>query len=214
MMPDYELGCRRVIPTNAYLPALSRDNVDVDISGIEKIAATGIRAKEGKNIPLDIIVYATGFYAYSDMKRALSFQVHGRSGRNLNNEWETEAVSYKGITVSGYPNYFKVNGPNTGTGHSSQISYMEAIVDYTVKAICAVKRDKSIKAIDVKIDAQSEYVANMRKTMQLTVWQTGGCTAFYRKSMTDEVTSLSPESVVNFIFSRKWFQLKNHNLLK
>jgi cation diffusion facilitator CzcD-associated flavoprotein CzcO len=83
MMPDYELGCRRVIPTNKYLPALSRDNVDVDISGIEEITATGIRTKEGKDIPLDIIVYATGFYAYSDMKQALSFQVYGRNGRNL-----------------------------------------------------------------------------------------------------------------------------------
>ena len=214
MMPDYELGCRRVIPTNKYLPALARDNVDVDISGIEKITASGIRTKSGKDIPLDIIVYATGFYAYSDMQRALSFQVYGRNGRNLNNEWETEAVSYKGITVSGYPNYFKVNGPNTGTGHSSQISYMEAMVNYTVKAICAVKRDQSLKAIDVKSDVQNAYVANMRKTMQLTVWQTGGCSAFYRKNMTDEVTSLSPESVVNFIFTRKWFHLSDHNLLR
>ncbi len=214
MMPDYELGCRRVIPTNKYLPALARDNVDVDISGIEKITATGIRTRAGCDIPLDIIVYATGFYAYSDMKQALSFQVHGRNGRSLNREWETEAVSHKGITVSGYPNYFKVNGPNTGSGHSSQISYMEAMVNYTIKAICAIKRDKSIKAIDVKSEVQSDYVANMKKTMQLTVWQTGGCSAFYRKNMTDEVTSLSPESVVNFIFSRQWFHLEDHNLLR
>ena len=64
------------------------------------------------------------------MKKALTFQVHGRGGRNLNSEWEMEAVSYKGLAVSGYPNYFKVNGPNTGTGHSSQISYMEAATDY------------------------------------------------------------------------------------
>lgn len=214
MMPDYELGCRRVIPTNKYLPALSRENVSVDISGIEKITRTGIRTRDGKDIPLDIIVYATGFYAYSDMKRALSFQVYGRDGRNLNREWETEAVSHKGITVSGYPNYFKVNGPNTGTGHSSQISYMEAMVNYTVKAICAVKRDRSIKAVDVKSDVQGAYVANMKKTMQLTVWQRGECSAFYRKNMTGEVTSLSPESVVNFIFTRRRFNLSDHHLLK
>jgi cation diffusion facilitator CzcD-associated flavoprotein CzcO len=138
MMPDYELGCRRVIPTNTYLPALSRENVDVDISGIENITPTGIRTKDGKDIPLDIIVYATGFLAYSNMKKALTFQVYGSGGRNLNSEWEKEAVSYKGITVSGYPNYFKVNGPNTGTGHSSQLCYMEAMVNYTVKAICAI----------------------------------------------------------------------------
>jgi len=114
MMPDYELGSRRVIPTNVYLPALSRDNVDVDISGIKCITPTGITTKDGKDIPLDIIVYATGFYAYSNMKKALTFQVYGMGGRNLNREWETEVASYKGITVSGYPNYFKVNGPNTG----------------------------------------------------------------------------------------------------
>lgn len=214
MMPDYELGCRRVIPTNTYLPALSRSNVDVDISGIASITPTGIRTKDGKDIPLDIIVYATGFFAYSNMKKALTFQVCGRGGRNLNSEWEIEIASYKGITVSGYPNYFKVNGPNTGTGHSSQMSYMEAMVKYTVKAICATKLDKSIKAIDVRSDVQSEYVAKVQKSLQLTVWQTGSCTAFYRKNMTGRVTSLSPESAIHFIFSRKWFRLKDYDLLR
>ena len=214
MMPDYEMGCRRVIPTNTYLPALSRDNVDVDISGIEKLTPTGIRTKDGKDIPLDIIVYATGFYAYSNMKKALTFQVYGVGGRNLNSEWEEEAVSYKGITVSGYPNYFKVNGPNTGTGHSSQLCYMETMVKYAVKAIRAVKRDRSIRAIDVRSHVQSAYVARLRKRLKLTVWQTGGCPAFYRKNMTDEVTALSPESVVHFIFSRKWFRLEDYRLVR
>jgi cation diffusion facilitator CzcD-associated flavoprotein CzcO len=214
MMPDYELGSRRVIPSNSYLPALSRENVDVDISGIENITPTGIRTREGKNIPLDIIVYATGFYAYSNMKKALSFQVFGISGRNLNNEWEQEAVSYKGITVSGYPNYFKVNGPNTGTGHSSQLCYMETMVKYIVSAICAVKQDRNLKAIDVKWNVQSEYVSKMKKNLKLMVWQSSNCPAFYRKNMTGDVTSLSPESVINFIFSRKWFRLRDYNLLR
>lgn len=214
MMPDYELGCRRVIPTNSYLPALSRKNVDVDISGIECITPTGIRTKDGKDIPLDIIVYATGFFAYSNMKKALSFQVYGLDGRHLNSEWEKELASYKGITVSGYPNYFKVNGPNTGTGHSSQLCYMETMVKYTVKAISSVTRDKSIKAIDARSDLQSEYVSKMKKNLKLTVWQTGGCSAFYRKDMTGEVTSLSPESVIHFIFSRLWFRLSDYNILR
>lgn len=212
MMPDYELGCRRVMPTNKYLPALSRENVDVDISGIERITPTGIITREGKDIPLDMIVYATGFFAYSDMKEAFSFQIYGREGRNLNSEWEKKTASYKGITVSGYPNYFKINGPNTGTGHSSQLCYMETMADYIVKAICAVKRDESIKAIDVKADVQSDYMEKMRKDLKKTVWQTGGCTAFYRKNTTDEVTSLSPESVIHFIFGRKNFHLSDYNV--
>jgi cation diffusion facilitator CzcD-associated flavoprotein CzcO len=214
MMPDYELGCRRVIPTNTYLPALARPNVDVDISGIECITPRGIRTRDGKDIALDIIVYATGYFAYSNMKKALSFQVDGLGGRNLNSEWEQRAESYKGITVSGYPNYFKVNGPNTGTGHSSQISYMEAATDYIVQAICAVKRDKSIKAIDARRELQDAYVADMRRKMQKTVWQNAACTAFYRKNMTEEVTSLSPEPVTGFILSRKWFRLGDYRLLK
>ncbi|WP_231288353.1 flavin-containing monooxygenase [Mariprofundus ferrooxydans] len=214
MMPDYELGCRRVIPSNNYLPALAKENVDVDISGIECITPTGIKTKDGKEIPLDIIVYATGYYAYSNMKKALTFQVYGLGGRNLNSEWENEAVSYKGITVAGYPNYFKVNGPNTGSGHSSQISYMQVATDYITQAIAAVKQDKSIKAIDAKQELQDRYVAEMRQKMQKTVWQNATVTAFYRKNMSEEVTSLSPEPVTGFIFSRKWFHLSDYNLLK
>jgi cation diffusion facilitator CzcD-associated flavoprotein CzcO len=214
MMPEYELGCRRVIPTNTYLPALSLENVEVDISGIECITPEGIRTKNGRSIPLDVIVYATGYLAYSNMKKALTFQVYGRGGRNLNSEWENDAVSYKGIAVSGYPNYFKVNGPNTGSGHSSQISYMEAATDYIVQAICALKRDKSIKAIDARRDLQDAYVADMRSKMQKTVWQNSTCTAFYRKNMGEEVTSLSPEPVTGFILSRKWFRLSDYHLLR
>jgi len=214
MMPDYELGCRRIIPTNAYLPALSRENVEVDISGIDKITPSGIRTRNGKDIPLDIIVYATGFYAYTDMNKALTFQVIGRGGRNLNSEWEKEIASYKGIAVSGYPNYFKVNGPNTGTGHSSQISYMQTMVNYVVKAIRSVKQKEGVRAIDVRSDVQRKYVAKLKKNLEKTVWQTGGCTAFYRKNMTGVVTSLSPESMVHFIFTRKWFRLRDYHLLR
>ena len=213
MMPDYELGCRRVIPTNTYLPALARDNVDVDVSGIERITPTGIRTRDGKDIPLDIIVYATGFYAYTEMDKALTFQVVGRDGRSLNTEWEQEIASYKGITVSGYPNYFKVNGPNTGTGHSSQISYMQTMVSYTVKAIRAVKRKEGVRAIDARSDVQRDYVARVKRQLQSTVWQTGGCTAFYRKDMTGEVTSLSPESVVHFILTRQRVRLDDFQLI-
>ncbi len=213
MLPDYELGCRRVIPSNNYIPALARDNVDVDISGIECITPEGIQTRDGECIPLDIIVYATGYFAYSNMKKALTFQVYGLGGRNLNSEWEKEVVSYKGITYSGYPNYFKVNGPNTGTGHSSQISYMQVMTDYIVQAICAVKRDKSIRAIDARQNLQDAYVADTKEKMQKTVWQNATCTAFYRKNMREEVTSLSPEPVTRFILSRKWFRLSDYRLI-
>jgi cation diffusion facilitator CzcD-associated flavoprotein CzcO len=213
MMPDYELGSRRVIPTNRYLPALGRENVQVDISGIERITPTGIRTKDGKDIPLDIIVYATGFYAYTDMQKALTFEVIGRGGRSLSKEWEPGIASWKGITYSGFPNYFKVNGPNTGTGHSSQLSYMQAMVSYIVKAIRTIRRNPDIRAIDARSDLQQAYTARVKNWLQQTVWQNATCTAFYRRNMTDEVTSLSPESVVHFIFTRQRFHLDDFNLI-
>lgn len=213
MLPDYELGCRRVIPTNDYLPALGRANVDVDISGIERITPAGIRTRDGRDIPLDVIVFATGYFAYSDMQKALTFDVHGLGGRHLNREWEQEAVAYKGLTVSGYPNYFKVNGPNTGSGHSSQLSYMEVATDYIVQAICAVKRDPAIRAIHPRAELQASYVARLRRKLKKTVWQNAGCTAFYRKNMTGDVTSLSPEPVTGFILSRKRFRLGDFTLV-
>jgi hypothetical protein len=77
-----------------------------------------------------------------------------------------------------------------------------------------VKRDKSIKAIDARRDLQDAYVAGMRRKMQLTVWQNATCTAFYRKKMTEEVTSLSPEPVTGFILSRKWFRMGDYHQLK
>ena len=103
------------------------------------------------------------------------------------------------------------HGPNTGSGHSSQISYMEAATDYIVKAICAVKRSRRIKAIDARRDLQDAYMADMRRKMRKTVWQNAACTAFYRKNMTGEVTSLSPEPVTRFILSRKWFRMSDYH---
>lgn len=117
------------------------------------------------------------------------------------------------MVVSEYPNYFKINGPNTGSGHSSQLCYIEAMAGYIVQAICAVRNNKQIRAIDVKKDVQDIYVAAMKRTLKSTVWQTGGCTAFYRKDMTGDVTSLSPESVVGFIFTRRRFRLADYRLI-
>lgn len=88
-----------------------------------------------------------------------------------------------------------------------------SMVKYTVKAIAAVKKDKSIKAINVKRDIQNKYVKKMQASLKKTVWQNDECTAFYRKNMTGIVTSLSPKSMTYLIFTRKRFNLNDYNLL-
>jgi hypothetical protein len=91
---------------------------------------------------------------------------------------------------------------------------MQTMVSYTVKAIRTVKRKEGVRAIDARRDVQSNYVAKVKKLLQSTVWQTGGCTAFYRKDMTGDVTSLSPESVVHFIFTRQRVRLDDFHLIQ
>jgi hypothetical protein len=91
---------------------------------------------------------------------------------------------------------------------------MQTMVSYAVKAIRACKRKDGIRAIDAKSDVQRDYVAKVKRRLKSTVWQTGGCTAFYRKNMTGEVTSLSPESVVQFIFPRQRVRLGDYHLIE
>jgi len=91
---------------------------------------------------------------------------------------------------------------------------MQVATDYIVQAITAVKQDNSIKAIHPRKNLQDAYVAAMRQKMQKTVWQNATVTAFYRKNMSEEVTSLSPEPVTGFIFSRRWFHLSDYHLIK
>jgi hypothetical protein len=91
---------------------------------------------------------------------------------------------------------------------------MQTMVSYTVKAIRAVNRKHGVRAIDARSDVQREYVAGVKKQLQSTVWQMGGCTAFYRKDMTGDVTSLSPESLIHFIFSRQRVRLEDYHLIR
>jgi cation diffusion facilitator CzcD-associated flavoprotein CzcO len=186
LTPDYTIGCKRVIPTNDYYPALLRDNVELVTSGIDRIRARGIVTKDGIERTLDAIVLATGFQA---AEAVAPFEIIGRSGRDLATVWRDGAEAYLGTTVTGFPNFFMMVGPNVLLGHSSMVFMIESQAEYILSSIHAMRANRW-KLVDVREDAQAKYNARLGARLANTVWATG-CKSWYQ-TRTGKNTTLWP----------------------
>src|SRR6185369_14930428 len=116
LTPSYRLGCKRILPTNTWFPALQRENVEVVTDGIDAVTQRGVRTSDGRERALDALVLATGFQA---AEAVAPFPIRGRDGIDLNDAWRDGAEAYLGTTVAGFPNWFMIVGPNSGLGHTS-----------------------------------------------------------------------------------------------
>jgi cation diffusion facilitator CzcD-associated flavoprotein CzcO len=175
LTPAYRLGCKRVLISNEYYPALTRPNVALVTDGIAAIEPRGVRTTDGALHALDALVLATGFRA-SDYLAPLN--ITGVGGRDLNDQWREEPGTYLGISIAGFPNMFLLMGPNTGLGHNSMIFMIEAQARYTVQAIAALRRP-GIGSIDVRRDVQRTFRAELQRKMAGTVWMSG-CQSWYQ----------------------------------
>src|SRR5262249_31702525 len=113
--PSYTMGCKRVLLSNDYYPALQRENVALVTEGIHEMRAGSIATRDGQEHAVDAVVLATGFQA---AEAVAPFPIRGRGGLDLAEAWRDGAEAYLGATVAGFPNLFLVVGPNTGLGHS------------------------------------------------------------------------------------------------
>ena len=174
--PTFQFGCKRMMISSDYYPTLERKNVDLLTSGIAEVKSDHIVTKDGQQHPVDCIILATGF----DLGLAQSpFDIVGLGGRSLNEEWaKTGAVAYKGVSVSGYPNWFMIMGPNTGPGHTSVLIYTEAQIKYNMQAIKALM-NKNIKYVNVDQNLQDQYNDMLQRRMKYTVWTSGSCNSWY-----------------------------------
>lgn len=189
LTPDYTIGCKRVILSSTLLPAMAhaKSTVYGKDEGIAEINETGLKTKDGRQVDLDLIVYATGYDATDGV---ISYPVTGLNGKRLADFWREFPRAYLGTTVPGFPNLFIVTGPNTGIGHTSAIFIIESQMHYIMQAIENV--DKARKAyIDVKADAEEKYTENIHREMAGTVWQSGGCNSWY-KSKSGKVIAMYP----------------------
>lgn len=174
LKPDFSAGCKRLLMTSEYYPALQADNCKLVTWPIARLSPKGIRTVEGIEHQFDVIVFATGF----DVSKAgTPIPIIGIDGRDLACEWSKGAYAYRSVAVSGYPNLFFTFGPNSGPGHSSALVYMEAQIDYIVEAIGKLLQF-GWTALDVRPEVQARYNEDIQRRLQSTTWNSG-CQSWY-----------------------------------
>ncbi|CAJ1496522.1 NAD(P)/FAD-dependent oxidoreductase [[Mycobacterium] kokjensenii] len=174
LTPDFSAGCKRLLMTSDYYPALQADNCKLVTWPIARLSPKGIRTVEGIEHQFDAIVFATGFEV---SKAGAPIPITGIDGRELASEWSRGAYAYRSVAVSGYPNLFFTFGPNSGPGHSSALVYMEAQIDYIVDAIAKLVQFEW-KSLDVRPEVQARYNKEIQRRLESTTWNSG-CQSWY-----------------------------------
>jgi cation diffusion facilitator CzcD-associated flavoprotein CzcO len=177
LTPDYTIGCKRMLLTNKWFPALQRNNATVT-GAITRLTARGAVDDAGREHELDTVVFATGF---TPTQPPIAHAITGRDGRTLAEAWAGSPRAYRGVEVHGFPNLFFLYGPNTNLGHSSIVLMLEPQAYYMSKAISELARNGH-SAFEVTESAQERYNADLDPELERTVWNSGGCSSWYLDS--------------------------------
>ncbi len=193
LTPDFMLGCKRILVSDDYLPALAQPNVEVVSGAATRITRDGVAAADGIERPADVIICSTGFQV---TEFPFAEWICGREGLSLADAWRPSAKAHLGTTVSGFPNLFLVPGPNTGLGHSSVILMFEAQFEHIVSAVRYMDAH-GVAAVEPRPEAQAAFVAEVDRRMAKTVWVTGGCRSWYLDA-TGRNSTLWPGTIPQF----------------
>ncbi|MBF6079769.1 NAD(P)/FAD-dependent oxidoreductase [Nocardia cyriacigeorgica] len=172
--PDYMIGCKRAIFSDAYLPALDQHNVDVVTDPIAEVRPHSIVTGAGVEIPVDTIIYGTGF----DPIPSVFGRFVGRKGRSLAQLYQRRPQSYLGTAVAEFPNFFATLAPFGAAGNQSAIYMIESQIAYIVGAVKTM-RETGARRVEVRRHVQDAFVREMAERSASTVWLTGGCTSYY-----------------------------------
>ncbi|MFC7310213.1 flavin-containing monooxygenase [Streptomyces monticola] len=175
LTPDYQIGCKRILLTNDYFPALQRPDVSLTTSGIEEFTESGIRTKDGELHEADVVILATGF---STDNRCADEHIVGRDGLTIQEAWSEGMTAHLGTTVAGFPNLFMLMGPNSGGGAQSILFVIEAQLHYIVECL-RMMRTRQATRIEVRADAQREFNTWLHGKLAGSVWNSGGCHSWF-----------------------------------
>lgn len=175
LTPDHPMGCKRLVFSSDYLPALTRPNVEVVTSPARSLRARSLVTEDGTEREVDLVVCATG-YAAADYLGELD--VSGERGITLRQVWRDGAHAYLGMAVPDFPNFFMLYGPNTNVGSNSVIFILEAQARYIVRALRHLRRHRK-RYVAVRASALAEFVAKIDRWMVGTVWTTQ-CSNYFR----------------------------------
>ncbi|RYC80541.1 putative sterigmatocystin biosynthesis monooxygenase stcW [Fusarium oxysporum f. sp. narcissi] len=192
LIPEFKVGCRRLTPGEGYLEALQAHNVDIEYAPIERFTEKGIKTTKGE-YEFDIIVCATGF----DVSFVPHWELVGKRGVTLNNQWKDEPTAYMSTCAPNMPNYFMFNGPNCPVGHGSLLACMEWTAEYILKW-CKKIASEDIKSVTVNEAATAEFNIYSQEFLKRTVWASG-CRSWYKNNKVDgKVTAMYAGSILHF----------------
>ncbi|GIF42953.1 hypothetical protein Axi01nite_72640 [Actinoplanes xinjiangensis] len=204
LTPDYRLGCKRVVLSNTYYPAVSQPNTRLVRSEIREVRPDSIVCADGSEHLVDAIIFSTGF---ESANMPIAARLRGRDGRLLADDWRDGAQAYLGTAVSGYPNLFMLLGPNSVSGQNSSLLTMEAQVEYIVEAVHLMQRT-GVVAVEVSREAQASFVSDVHRRSIGTVW-VSGCRNWYLDAR-GRNTTLWPGLTRSFRQRTRRFDVENY----
>ena len=208
LKPGFQIGCKRILISDDYYPALTRDNVEVINRGVSKITNKAVVDADGVAHEVDVIIYGTGFAATDFLT---PMKVYGRDGTELMQHWSEHAQTFLGINVSGYPNLHLLLGPNTGLGHNSVVFMIEAQIDYILKAIERTRTQQRV-ALDVKKASQEKFDRDIQAQLRDTSWLSG-CQSWYLDA-NGRNTTLWPGFSLSYWWRTRSFEPADYEILK
>lgn len=174
LTPRYSFGCKRPTFSNKYYPALRQPNVEVVTDSIDRVCENGIVTADGAVHEVDTIIMSTGF-RMTDNPAFDRFR--GQGGNSLNEVWNGDAQAYLGTTISGFPNFFFLLGPNSVV-YTSQVVTIEAQVSYIVSCLQSMAA-QGLSSIDVRPEVQRSFADEVEHGLRNSVWNVGGCSSYY-----------------------------------
>jgi len=174
LTPDYSAGCKRLIVSDLFYPAISKPNAELVTESILRVEPHGVRTADGRLHELDVLVLATGFDPHRFLGDA---EVLGREGRTLSSTWSEGNYAYKTISVPGFPNLFFLGGPNSPIGNFSYLLTAETQYRY-IEQLVLLLRERRLAEIDPKSDITDEFNKALKKAIPKTVWASG-CQSWY-----------------------------------
>ena len=175
LTPDYRIGCKRILISSTFYPALTRENVSLVTEPITSIDGNTLVTGDGTRREFDVLIAGTGFNA---TRPPVARLIRGRDGQTLEQHWQPHMAALHGTTVVDFPNLFLLVGPNTALGHNSIVYIIESQVDYVLKALDTMQR-KGARTIEPTAAAQVAYNASLQKALIGSVWTSGGCSSYY-----------------------------------
>lgn len=173
LIPDYPVGCKRLLLSNDYLPTMARPDVELVTDGIRRLTPRGVETQDGKLREFDLLIYGTGFAATEFLS---PMKIVGRDGIELNAAWSAGASAYLGMAVPAFPNFFMLYGPNTNLGHNSIVYMLESQIAHVMRLLDRMEETQANR-IEIGNDVFEKQDKRVQTRLAQTVWS--GCKSWY-----------------------------------